>query len=83
VGILPSNILRMSLRHPAELTHIAYGVRPLYLWPPYVIGQAVYIFAVFPSFLLSFFFARLISVATDWMSTILRLSTHDVALVRI
>jgi len=42
------------------------------LWPPYVIGQAIYIFIL--SFVLSFFlffFPRLISAIADWMSTIL------------
>jgi len=29
------------------------------------------------------FFPRLISAIAEWMSTILRVSTHDVALVRI
>jgi len=38
------------------------------LWPPYVIGQAIYIFILW--FLL-LFFPRLISVVRDWMSTIL------------
>jgi len=42
-----------------------------FLWPPYVIGQAVYIFIllfVLSSFL--FFFPRLISAVGDWMSAI-------------
>ena len=39
------------------------------LWPPYVIGQAMYIFIL--RFLLSFFFSCLISAVGDWMSTIL------------
>ena len=59
-----------------------------YLWPPHVIGQAIYIFMLwflllmvalcnyifalwFLSIYLSFFIPRLISAATDWMSTIL------------
>jgi len=42
----------------------------LYLWSPYVIGQTI-IFLGCNFYLLSFFFPRLISVATDWMSTIL------------
>ena len=37
-------------------------------WPPYIIGQAIYIFILW--FLLSFF-PRLISAVGDWMSTIL------------
>jgi len=40
------------------------------LWPPYVIGQAIYIFILW-FLLLSFFFPLLISAAGDWMSTIL------------
>jgi len=46
----------------------------IFLWPPYLIGQAIhYIFALwFLSFCQSFYlFPRLISAATDWMSTIL------------
>jgi len=39
------------------------------LWPPYVIGQAIYIFILW--FLLSFVFPCLISAVGDWMSTIL------------
>jgi len=41
-----------------------------YLWPPYVIGQAVYIFILW-FLLLLLFFPRLISAVGDWMSTIL------------
>ena len=44
-----------------------------YLWPPYVIGGPLY-FCPVVSFFLSIyllFFPRLISAATDWMSTIL------------
>jgi len=41
------------------------------LWPPYAIGQAIYIFIL--SFVLSSssFFPRLISAVAEWMSTIL------------
>jgi len=42
-----------------------------YLWSPYVIGQAIYIFILL-FVLLLFFFPRLISAVADWMSTILR-----------
>jgi len=38
------------------------------LWPPYVIGQAIYISSC--GFFLSFF-PRLISAVADWMATIL------------
>ena len=41
-----------------------------HLWPPYVIGQPIYIFIL--SFVLLFFFPRLISAIAYWMSTILR-----------
>jgi len=45
-----------------------------YLWPPYVIGQAIMFlpcgFYLLSSFFL--FFLRLISAAANWMSTILR-----------
>ena len=41
-----------------------------YLWPPYVIGQAI-IFSSCGFFFLSFFFPRLISAVGDWISTIL------------
>ena len=41
------------------------------LWSPYVIGQTIYIFMLFLLLLSSFFIPRLISAATDWMSTIL------------
>ena len=46
-----------------------------FLWPPYVIGGPLYFCPVVSFYLLSiffFFFPRLISAATDWMSTILR-----------
>jgi len=39
------------------------------LWPPYLIGQAIYIFILW--FLLLLLFPRLISAVGDWMSTIL------------
>ena len=39
------------------------------LWPPYVAGQAIYIFIL--SFVL-FFIPCLISAVAEWMSTILR-----------
>ena len=44
-----------------------------YLWPPYVIGQAIYIFILWFLLLYSFFFLffpRLISAVGDWMSTV-------------
>jgi len=41
------------------------------LWPPYVIGQAIYIYPVVCSLFVLFFFPRLISAVTDWMSTTL------------
>ena len=44
------------------------------LWPPYVIGGPLYFCPVVSFFFLSsifLFFPRLISAATDWMSTIL------------
>ena len=41
-----------------------------YLWPPYVMGQAI-IFLPCGLFLLLLFFPRLISAVADWMSTIL------------
>jgi len=40
------------------------------LWSPYVIGQPLYFCPVISIFYL-LFFPRLISAATDWMSTIL------------
>ena len=44
----------------------------LFLWPPYVIGQAIYIFTLtFVLLSFFFFFPRLISAVADWMSTIL------------
>ena len=43
--------------------------RPI-LWPPYVIGQAMFSSCRLFFFLL-FFFPRLISAVADWMSTIL------------
>ena len=44
----------------------------LFIWPCYVIGQAIYIFILcfLLSFFLSSFFPRLISAVGDWMSTI-------------
>jgi len=60
---------RWDLRLASLLTH--------FLWPPYVIGQAIiflpcgfYLSSFF--LLLSSFFPHLISAAADWMSTILR-----------
>ena len=42
----------------------------LFLWPPYVIGKAIYIFILwFLSISLSFFFPRRISAAAGWIST--------------
>jgi len=41
-----------------------------FLWPPYVIGQAIYI-CILSFVLLSSFFLCLISPVADWMSTIL------------
>jgi len=46
------------------------SLRFFVLWPPpYVIGQAIYIFIL--SLVLLFFFPRLISAVADWTSTIL------------
>jgi len=42
-----------------------------YLCPPYVTGQAIYIFMMWFLLLSSSFFPRLISAVGDWMSTIL------------
>jgi len=42
----------------------------IFLWPPYVIGQAIYIFMLW-FLLLLLFFPRVISAVGDWMSTIL------------
>jgi len=50
-----------------------------FLWPPYVIGQAI-IFALWFLLLSIFFFPLQISAVADWMSTTL---TYGVALVRI
>ena len=43
------------------------------LWSPYIIGQTIIFLPCdfYLSFLLLFFFPRLISAAVDWMSTIL------------
>ena len=42
------------------------------LWPPYGIGQTIYIFSCCGLFFfLLLFFRRLISAATEWMSAIL------------
>ena len=53
---------------------LQYSTTAVYLWPPYVIKQAIYIFilsfVLLPFFFL-FFFPRLISAIADWMSTIL------------
>ena len=49
-----------------ELTELRF-----FLWPPYVIRQAIYIFILSLVLLSSFFFPRLISAVADWMSTIL------------
>jgi len=50
------------------------------LWPSYALGRPLYFRPLVSSFFLLFFFPRLFSAVTDWMSTIL---PHDVALVRI
>jgi len=44
-----------------------------FLWPPYVIGQAIIFLpqGFYLTLLSSSFFPRLISAATDWMSTVL------------
>jgi len=43
----------------------------VFLWPPYVMGQAI-IFLPRGFFFFLLFFPRLISAVTDWISTILR-----------
>jgi len=53
------------------LSVFMYVCLSTFLWPPYVIGQAVYIFILSFFFLLLFLFPRLISVVADWMSAIL------------
>ena len=54
----------------SDLSCAMYDVLPnCLLWPPYVIGQAIYIFILW--FLLLSFFPCLISTVRDWMSTIL------------
>ena len=51
--------------------HVAH--RPTFLlWSPYGIGQTIIFSCCGLFFLSSTFFPRLISAATDWMSTILR-----------
>jgi len=53
---------------------LQYSTTAVYLWPPFVIGQVIYIFIlsfVLLSFFFLFFFPRLISAIADWMSTIL------------
>jgi len=47
------------------------AIKWLLLWPPYVIGGPLYFCPVVSFYLLLRFFPRLISAATDWMSTIL------------
>jgi len=43
----------------------------VFLWPPYVIGQATYYCPVVSSSSIFFFFSHLFSAVADWMSTIL------------
>jgi len=47
----------------------SYKTSFIYLWPPYVIGQAIYIFIL--SFVLVLLFPCLISAVADWMFIIL------------
>jgi len=75
---------RMGLRKRvlgggAHWRHLLNSIKPsmcggnvAFLWPPYVIGQAIiFLPCGFYLLLFSIFFPRLISAATDWMSTIL------------
>ena len=69
-----NGITELSKRVPPIFSWaaITLGISPhSSLWPPYVIGQAIYIFSSCGFFLPSFFFPRLISAVGDWMSTIL------------
>jgi len=55
--------------YKAEIGLVVWGT-PANLQPPYVIGQAIYIF-ILSFVLLLVLFSRLISAVADWMSTIL------------
>jgi len=88
IVVLVVNCCRLNWRNWGELnlmccTFVTLIFDTHFVWPPYVIGQAIYIFILWFLLLLSFFlfFPRLISAVGDWMSTILPLSTHGVALV--
>ena len=70
------NLVKVSLNpsqaisQPQFKTVLSVNILWSFLWPPYVIGQAMYIFML--RFLLSsFFLPRLISAVGDWISTIL------------
>ena len=63
--------LRMHLRTTQHAYSLFVRIY-VFLWPPYIIGQAIiFLPCGFYFLLLSIFFPRLISAATDWMSTIL------------
>jgi len=56
-----------------NITYVAYDNASL-LWPPYVIGGALYfcpVIYIYLSLFLLTFFPRLVSAVGDWMSTIL------------
>ena len=60
----PAPISRPEVVGGDQTSHLVF------LWPPYVIGQAIYIFML-RFLLLLFLFPRLISADGEWMSTIL------------
>jgi len=66
-------LLCTTVVHSDMHTHIRAVLKVEYLWSPYVIGQTIIFLPC--SFFLSFsifffFFARLISAAIGWMSTV-------------
>jgi len=82
-------IYMVSLLHRATIKYIWSAllhratINYDYLWPPYVIGQAIIFCPVVSIFLLSFFFPRLISAAAWRILDVYHTSTRGVALVRI
>jgi len=76
LGLCPA-----SQRWQVQLQHLCHWAIAIFkilfraylsiLWPPYVIGGPLYFCPVVSFYLLLLLFPRLISAATDWMSTIL------------
>jgi len=67
----PRGCVNTPSPYPGWSSYEATSPGFVFLWPPYVIGQAIIFFALWFLSSVFYFFPRLISAATEWMSTIL------------